>query len=644
MNEFPDDVFPSHGSNRKPMAPARPWRAACAWLLIFPMLALAVSAPAAGQAPQTDTAKWLAANDARWQATYQRDVAGPFEKSAAELRRQYLAALAAPTAAANQAARIEEAGIWAAERELISAGGNPPDADDASAPSALKALRRNYREQFARLEKQRFDRAHALFGSCDALLAKSQAALAERDRTNESADVQKERDQLRAAWLQPPAVAAATPSPSAGGAGAPAKLTPRQTFDKLLALGASVNVKQGKDGAVVEAKSVAQIAGEKFTFARVELHPQRADGTALVAADYAILDSLSDLPELSLSGGNVTDAVLEKLRACRGLQTLTLDAVALSAPGYHLLAALPELRELWLGNMEADDEALKTVAQSRKLRVLHLVALPITDNGLAAVGKMPALEELDLNALNKLDLPGFAHLAESRSLKQIYASGFTIISGMLDNLAHCKSIEIVSMPGSLLSDADIASLGALPKLRGLDLSGSKVTGAAFAAWPPHALFTGLNLHEAAGVDDAILKNIEHAFPKVEDLDLKLAASGFSAAGATSLGKLRSLRTLRLAGPGVTDEVAAQLVHCDGLALLAIPAARLTDPGAASLARLANLAELSIDLPPLTTGALKSFGRCKKLKTFTIGKDAPPETENKLKSVVPGLNVIRPPAE
>jgi hypothetical protein len=87
-----------------------------------------------------------------------------------------------------------------------------------------------------------------------------------------------------------------------------------------------------------------------------------------------------------------------------------------------------------------------------------------------------------------------------------------------------------------------------------------------------------------------------------------------------------------------------LVHCDGLALLAIPAARLTDPGAASLARLANLAELSIDLPPLTAAALKSFGRCKKLKTFNIGKDAPPETENKLKSVVPGLNVNRPAAE
>lgn len=87
-------------------------------------------------------------------------------------------------------------------------------------------------------------------------------------------------------------------------------------------------------------------------------------------------------------------------------------------------------------------------------------------------------------------------------------------------------------------------------------------------------------------------------------------------------------------------MAAQLVHCDGLILLAIPAAQLSDPGVAALARLPSLAELSIDLPPITPAALKSFGRCKQLKTVDIGKDAPPETEDKLKSAVPGLVVNR----
>jgi hypothetical protein len=152
--------------------------------------------------------------------------------------------------------------------------------------------------------------------------------------------------------------------------------------------------------------------------------------------------------------------------------------------------------------------------------------------------------------------------------------------------------------------------------------------------------TGLNLHEAAGVDDAVLKSLEHAFPKVEEFDFKVAATGFSTAGAATLGKLRSLHTLRLGGAGVTDEVVAQLVHCDGLTTLAIPAAQLTDPGVAALAKLPHLAELSLDQPPVSEAALKSFGHCKELKVVNIGKDAVAETEEKLQRAVPGLTVHR----
>jgi hypothetical protein len=92
---------------------------------------------------------------------------------------------------------------------------------------------------------------------------------------------------------------------------------------------------------------------------------------------------------------------------------------------------------------------------------------------------------------------------------------------------------------------------------------------------------------------------------------------------------------------VTDEVAAQFAHCDALTSLDVPAAKLTDPGVAVLAKLPHLVELSLDVPPLTDAALKSFGRCKELKTVNIGKDAAPETEGKLLNAVPGVVVHRP---
>jgi hypothetical protein len=153
--------------------------------------------------------------------------------------------------------------------------------------------------------------------------------------------------------------------------------------------------------------------------------------------------------------------------------------------------------------------------------------------------------------------------------------------------------------------------------------------------------TALNLNEASGVDDAALKNIEHAFPKLLELDVKLAASGFSAAGALAVARLHGLQILRIGGEGVTDEVTAQIAHCEALTSLSIPLAKLTEPGVAALAKLPHLGELSIDDPPLTDAALKSFGRCKELKTINIGKDSLPEAGGKLLKVLPGVTVNRP---
>ena len=76
-------------------------------LALFPIGRISARAPVAA-----DTAKWIATNDARWQATYKREIAEPFQNAVAELRRQYLASLSPPLAAATQAGRRKEAVAW----------------------------------------------------------------------------------------------------------------------------------------------------------------------------------------------------------------------------------------------------------------------------------------------------------------------------------------------------------------------------------------------------------------------------------------------------------------------------------------------------------------------------------------------------
>ena len=441
-------------------------------------------------------------------------------------------------------------------------------------------------------------------------------------------------------WLLLACPAIVLAAPDANSKQAPLKLTQAQILEKLRALGAGIWMKNHK-GEVIEVKPDTLIAGEKLTFSRVEFRAEISDGKPLAAADYAILDSLTDLPELSLSGEQVDDAVVERLRPFRALTYLVLDQAKITAPSYNVLPTLPELHELYLSGTGASDAAFQTIVQCRKLKNLHLVNLPISDAGLASLGKLTALEELELNELDQLGSPGFAHLADCHALKTIYVGGFTILSGMVENIARCKNLENVTLPGTVLKDADIASLSALTKLRTLNLEGSSVTGTAFATWPMRLFMTSLNLDKAAGMDDAILKNIARAFPKLEELNVTIAPTGFTVAGASAIAKLHGLHTLRIAGAGVTDEIAVQLAHCDGLTTLAIPAAQLSDKGITAFTKVPHLEELGIDLPPITDAALKALSRCKEIKTINIGKNAPPETEPKLRQALPIVVVNRP---
>lgn len=605
-----------------------------------PSMPAPAASPAPASLPSADVAKWLASLDAQWRASYQRDVMGPFENGVIELRRQHFLALSNPLAAARKAGNEVEIAAIKADRDLVTNGNNPPATDEDSTPGSLKLARTNFRSQFVRFDKERFERARALFAKCDELLAKSQATLTQRQLLEDVASVQKERDQLREAWLQPPTAMTTTLPPMSKPTAAPTKITAQQIVAKLIELNAAVWAKRGGKPESVEIKSETELgADEKIVFTRVEFRARKADETPLVAADYSILDSITEVPELVLSGNAVKDPVMEKLRPFRALKSLSLNQAKPSPAGYAVLATLPELHDLFVYDTDAPDEAMKWIVQCKKLQRLHLANLPLTDAAFTEISKLGALEDLSLSGLNKLNSPAFAHFAECRSLKHVSLSGFLVLSGMIENLGKCKELESVVMPAAGLKDADVAPLGGLAKLRSLDLSGSSVTGGAFAAWAQRQALTSLNLSNAAGVDDAACKNIEHTFPKLTDLRIKLLP-GFSIEGATYLMRLRALRSLHIEGDGVTDEMVAEFAHRDTITTLSIPLAKLTETGVAALGRMPHLADLSLDMPPITDAAIKSFGHCKELKTLHVGKDAEPDTEVKFLRNVPGVKVIR----
>ncbi len=606
--------------------------------------------------PQSETVKWLASLELQWKATYEHDVLEPFEKGVADLKKQYAASLEPQLASATQAKKLDDAAAFRGEGKRVAAGEDVPEKDESIVPATLKKLREGYRASYARLDKTRFDHAKTLFARVDAILAQNQTALVQRKRTDEALEIKTLREKLNAAWLKPPASVGAAPAPaSATPAATPApkpalgstmappalvKMPARQVAEKLFSIGAGVWINQ-RGNALSEVKSLTEILADRFTFTRVEFRPTHPDESATTVDDLAILDQLSEVQELFLRAGPAaTDETVARLRGFRALKHLALDGANVTTAGYAVLLGLPELRELELRSLPTNDEAMKTIGQLHRLKALILASLPIGDDALAVIGKLPALEELDLDGLEKITSAGIAHLPDCHALRRVSFGGIQVTSKMVEAVARCPNLDSLSVSGNPLTDADVAPLSALKKLKTLNLNGTSVSGSVFLKWPPRSSFTALSMDGAPGVNDEALKGIVTAFSKLEQLDFTAAPTGLTAAGFAPLSHLRSLRSLHIAGDGVNDEAASHLAKCDSLESLNIPAAHLTDPGIAALARLPRLSGLNLALPPVTAAALKSFSKCKALKNISIGPDAPAEIEEKLKAALPAVTVTR----
>ena len=207
-----------------------------------------------------------------------------------------------------------------------------------------------------------------------------------------------------------------------------------------------------------------------------------------------------------------------------------------------MLGTLSDLKELTLRGSFGDDY-VKALAGCRKLERLNLSNLAVSDAGMAPLGKLPALMELDLNGLGKLTSTGFAFLAECRALKRLSINGSSVSSNTLEAVGKCTSLETLSLAGNPLKDDQIAGLSGLNKLKSLNLSNTGIVGTGFAGWPTRASMTTLNLTNQPGVDDAALKAIATAFPKLDTLDISGVPLGATQAGFASVARLRNLRWL-----------------------------------------------------------------------------------------------------
>ena len=322
---------------------------------------------------------------------------------------------------------------------------------------------------------------------------------------------------------------------------------------------------------------------------------------------------------VDLSGRPVTDDDLATLANCEWIRQLDLSNSTVGDAQVRIAAGIPKLVVLRLNNTKVTDKGLQALREARDLFILEVRGSPVSYAGLeqldAAFGEMrfapahaaahgpfpgialhdsarflrPSSEDMGLHVRasfvrvlhitdgSKFDAACWEHLRHLSDLRDISGSfGKRRLPGF-ENFAHFLELRRLDLDGGGLTDADLAAITKLPKLRYLSLGGwHELSDDAILQFGENQTIHQLdicglrttigvarNLGGLRALEDLTLNiwqdgpNGKHGMPGPDQIVESVAAM-------RGLANLRSLRTLWLQGNTFTDEVLLALGHATQL--------------------------------------------------------------------------------
>jgi hypothetical protein len=347
----------------------------------------------------------------------------------------------------------------------------------------------------------------------------------------------------------------------------------------------------------------------------------------MTEADLAILEQLTELDTLQLTGVPATDATMKMLRNLPALHTLRLRELGkLTVVGFRSVAAMPALTSLSVrGPMNA--ESLAAIATNRKLENLTLNDAAFGEQEFGAIANIPAA--------------AWARLAPMKKLNRLTVENTPKTPEMIAQIGKLTELTHLYLGDVTLPDAQLAALGGLKRLETLQTSpGSTIEGTFCSAWAPHPAMKTLTLRSTRSVSDKVLRLIASNFPKLTHLEIRANAGSVTPAGFAYLPALEKLDYLAFTGDAVDDAGLAHLSRCPQLQHLGVGSAQITDTGLQAMTKLGALRELDWSNPPVTDVALKSYGKLRGLTLFHLGPGTKPEVEGTLKASLRGVTITR----
>jgi hypothetical protein len=151
--------------------------------------------------------------------------------------------------------------------------------------------------------------------------------------------------------------------------------------------------------------------------------------------------------------------------------------------GFTALAAMPALRGLSVSCLNVEDDGLSTLPSFPALR--ELMPMDVPDAGYRHIGRCERLESLILMYCRDTTDAATGHITDLGNLSYYFNSYTTITDRTPELLARMDSLERITFDTCHgLTNAGVARLARLPRLRELRVSGRGVTPGVAAAFPP----------------------------------------------------------------------------------------------------------------------------------------------------------------
>jgi hypothetical protein len=388
------------------------------------------------------------------------------------------------------------------------------------------------------------------------------------------------------------------------------------------------------------------------------LHPHRLIIVCVIAA--LVFVARADTPNL---GKITSEAELDAAIASTTDSTLKQ---ALSEHRHKILQAIEEhshvaevtrVVEGARGKVEkvnTTPEALKKAAggELAVFDTLKLVDLAVPNTG-----------PHDKRTVDPYDQAFFEHLGHLSAIESLNIISTKFNDAWMPSISKLITLKTLRFTNNgKLTDKGLEQLAGLKNMEAFNFVGTAMTGRAFAKFDGWTHLTKCSFR-GSSIDDEGLKELCAHFSNLESISL--AHAKFTDAGAVHLAKLTKLKGLELGthtatpaclqnlkslpleylqlgdGLDAADGIAAcqdlpslrrlTLTHCD----------HLTDEGLQLAEKLTQLQQLEIgglELPDERLPQLKGFSFLKELKLVRRPQSYPPETQGKIKALLPGVAV------